>query len=215
MPHLEETWHSIHWHSIHGGGHGFPGHPKMWRSSYPERVAAGDQLSTREYATRLASCLLVGVGLWFSPHPEGMPADGWHVLAVFSAVIASFLLRPMPMGPATLIGLVVLAATGALPLGEALAGYGEPVVWLVVAAFLIAGAVKKSGLGQRIALTLVAMLGRSITGLAYAICGSELLLGPVVPSNTARGGGIMSPIVRSVATALDSHPHKGARRAGD
>ncbi len=178
-------------------------------------MADGDALDTREYATRLASCLLVGVGLWFSPHPEGITPQGWHVLAVFSAVIASFLLRPMPMGPATIVGLVILAATGTLPLKTALAGYAAPVVWLVVAAFLIAGAVKSSGLGNRIALTLVARLGRSTTGLGYAICGSELLMGPVVPSNTARGGGIMSPIVRSVATALRSEPEQGPRRAGE
>ena len=104
-------------------------------------MADGDALDTREYATRLASCVLVGVGLWFSPHPEGITPQGWQVLAVFSAVIASFLLRPMPMGPATIVGLVTLAATGTLPLKTALAGYGAPVVWLVVGAFLIAGTV--------------------------------------------------------------------------
>jgi DASS family divalent anion:Na+ symporter len=178
-------------------------------------MAAGDALDTREYATRLGACVLVGVALWLAPHPPGIGSTGWQVLAVFSAVIASFLLRPLPMGPATLIGLVVLAASGSLPLKTVLSGYGEPVVWLVVTAFLIAGAVKESGLGQRIALTLVGKLGRSTTGLGYAICGSELLLGPVVPSNTARGGGIMSPIVQAVARSLDSHPEKGARRAGD
>ncbi len=178
-------------------------------------MVGASPIQSREYATRLASCVLVGVALWFSPRPIGIDASGWQVLAVFSAVIASFLLRPLPMGPATLIGLVVLAATGTLPLATVLAGYGKPVVWLVVAAFLIAGAVKTSGLGRRIALTLVATLGRSTIGLGYAFCGSELLLGPVVPSNTARGGGIMSPIVSSVATALDSHPRKGAQRAGE
>lgn len=178
-------------------------------------MAAGGGLDGRAYGIRLAACLLVGAGLWFSPRPEGISDQGWQVLAVFSAVIVSFLLRPLPMGPATLIGLVVLSATGTLSLGTALAGYSQSVVWLVVGAFLIAGAVKSSGLGRRIALTLVSKLGRSTTGLGYAICGSELLLGPVVPSNTARGGGIMSPIVRSVAAALDSHPGERPRRAGD
>ena len=175
----------------------------------------GSELNQREYATRMGACVLVGVVLWFSPVPQGLTAQGWHVLAVFASVILSFLLRPLPMGPMTLIGLIVLAATGTLPLRTALSGYAEPVVWLVLAAFLIAGAVKASGLGRRIALTLVSKLGRSTTGLGYAICGTELLLGPAVPSNTARGGGILSPIVRSVATALDSNPGKTARRAGE
>lgn len=163
----------------------------------------------------MGACVLVGVVLWFAPVPEGISQQGWRVLAVFASVILSFLLRPLPMGPMTLIGLIVLAATGTLPLRTALSGYAEPVVWLVLAAFLIAGAVKASGLGRRIALTLVSKLGGSTTGLGYAICGSELLLGPAVPSNTARGGGILSPVVRSVATALDSNPGPTARRAGE
>ena len=52
-------------------------------------------------------------------------------------------------------------------------------------------------------------------GLGYALCASELLLGPVVPSNTARGGGIMAPIVGSLARALGSEPDKEPRRAGE
>lgn len=35
---------------------------------------------------------------------------------------------------------------------------------------------------------------------------TELLLGPFVPSNTARGGGIVLPIVRSIAASLGSTP---------
>ena len=36
-----------------------------------------------------------------------------------------------------------------------------------------------------------------MSGLGYALCCAELILGPVVPSNTARGGGILAPIVDS------------------
>lgn len=34
----------------------------------------------------------------------------------------------------------------------------------------------------------------------------ELLLAPFVPSNTARGGGIVLPVVHSIATTLGSTP---------
>ncbi|KAJ3412053.1 hypothetical protein HDV05_001333 [Chytridiales sp. JEL 0842] len=45
---------------------------------------------------------------------------------------------------------------------------------------------------------------RSLLGLGYAIIGSELLLGPFLPSNTARGGGIIMPIVMSMCQVLGS-----------
>jgi DASS family divalent anion:Na+ symporter len=38
---------------------------------------------------------------------------------------------------------------------------------------------------------------------------SELILAPVTPSNTARGGGIIHPIVRAISTSYDSDPAKG------
>jgi len=195
-------------------------------------VGAAPTASTRDLAARLGACVLVGAAIWFAARPDGVTETGWHVLAVFCATIVSFLLRPLSMGPMVLISLLVLVVTGTLPFQTQtvrddatgtvtlvreglLAGYGKAVVWLVVAAFLIAGAVKRTGLGRRVALLLVARLGRSTRGLAYALCGSELLLGPIVPSNTARGGGIMAPIVGSLSRALGSTAMESPRRAGE
>ncbi len=173
---------------------------------------AGPQATA--YVARLCACLALGAGLWFSPCPEGLTPTGWRVLAVFAATIASFVLRPLPMAPMVLLALAILAATGTLPFETVLSGYGAGVIWLVVAAFLLAGAVKRTGLGQRIALLLVARLGRSTLGLGYALCGSELILAPFVPSNTARGGGILAPIVSSLARSLGSRPDVSPQRAG-
>jgi len=163
---------------------------------------------------RLLPCVLVAACGWLVPAPDGVSAAGWALLAVFAAVIIGFLLRPLPMGPMVVLGLLAAATTGTLPFEACLTGYGRPVVWLVVGAFMIAGAVASTGLGTRVALMLVAAWGRSLLGLGYAQCAAELLLGPVVPSNTARGGGILAPICASLCRALDSHPGRGPERAG-
>ena len=170
--------------------------------------------SRTSYFWRLGVCVAIAALGWIIPAPSGMPADGWKILGVFIATIASFILRPLPMGPMVLLGLIALAATHTMPFKVLMGGYGNKVVWLVVAAFLIAGAVEHTGFGRRIALSLVSWLGRSTLGLGYSICASELILGPVVPSNTARGGGIMAPIVRSLASALGSQPTDRPERAG-
>ena len=146
--------------------------------------------------------------------PESIAQPAWQLLAIFTSTIAALLLRPLPMGASVVLALVVAAATETLSLEKALAGYGEPVVWLVVGAFLVAAAVGRTGLGRRIALVLVDRLGRSTLGVGYALCGAELLLGPVVPSNTARGGGTISPIADSLARALGSTPEENPERAG-
>ncbi len=155
---------------------------------------------------RWAGCVAIGLFAWSLAPLVGIPLAGQGLTAVFIAVIAAFVLRPMPMGPTVVVGLVVAAITGSLPLKAGLAGYGESVVWLVVGAFVVAGAVQSTGLGRRIALTWVERLGGSSLGLGYALCVVELILGPVIPSNTARGGGVLSPIVDSLAKALGSRP---------
>ena len=144
----------------------------------------------------------------------GVNPKGWHIFSIFVAVIISLILRPFPMGAMVLFGLVAVTATKGLTIQEALSGYADKTVWLVVAAFIIAGAVVRTGFGRRVALILVSWLGKTTLGLGYAICGSELLLGPVVPSNTARGGGILAPIVDALSRALDSYPDKNPERAG-
>lgn len=163
---------------------------------------------------RLGLCAAIAASTWLIPAPEGMSTQGWHVVGVFIATIASFLIRPLPMGPMVLLGLIVLAASGAAPYKQVLAGYGDATVWLVVAAFLIAGAVQRTGFGRRIALMLVSLLGSSTLGLGYAVCAAELVLGPCVPSNTARGGGVLAPIVDSLSAALGSRPDHEPERVG-
>ena len=180
---------------------------------------------------KLVICLLVGMILWWTPVPklpEGLELPdganftaGWQVFAVFAATILSFILRPINMGPAVLLALIILAATSTL--GEdgkasfqaAMAGYGNTTVWLVVGAFLIAGAMIRSGLGHRIALNCVSKFGKTTLGLGYATAVAEFILGPAIPSNTARGGGVMAPIVNSLARALGSTPENHPKRAGE
>ena len=164
--------------------------------------------------TKLFACVIIAGVLWLATGRNDVPPQGWQVFSVFIAVIVSFIVRPFPMGTMVVLGLVVLTATNTITIEEALSGYGNKTVWLVVAAFLIAGVVIHTRFGRRLALLIVIKLGRSTLGLGYTICVSELVLGPVVPSNTARGGGILAPIMDSLARALDSTPEDQPQRAG-
>jgi DASS family divalent anion:Na+ symporter len=169
----------------------------------------------RSSLPRLALCLLLGISVAAFPPPEGLSQDGWHVFAVFTGVVLGFLIQPMDMGPVVLLGTVTLVVTKTIKLDAMVSsGLGDSTVWLVVAAFLIADAVEQTGLGRRLALLLLRWLGRSLTGLAYAISMTELLLAPLIPSNTARGGGILAPIVHGLAQSLGSFPRSTAGLGG-
>jgi DASS family divalent anion:Na+ symporter len=159
--------------------------------------------------------VLVAIGLWFVPPPEGVDAAGMHLLAIFVATIVGIILKPLPMGAVAMIGICASAVTKTLTINEALTGFGNRVIWLIVLAFFISRGFIKTGLGARIAYLFMAWLGKRTLGLGYGLIATDLVLAPAIPSNTARAGGVIFPILRSVAEAYDSRPVDGtARRVG-
>lgn len=150
----------------------------------------------------LGSLTLIVLLAFTTSPPEGLSLDAWRIIAVFLAVILSFVLRPLPMGAMVLAGLAILVISGTVDFKSSLHGFADSTVWLVVAAFIIAGAVIDTGFGKRVALLLILWIGKTITGIAYALCLSELILATVIPSNTARGGGILAPIVNALSKSM-------------
>ena len=79
-------------------------------------------------------------------------------------------------------------------------------VWLIFAAFMFALGYEKTGLGRRIALLLVKAMGRRTLTLGYAVAVADTLLAPFTPSNTARSGGTVYPVIRNLPALYDSSP---------
>ena len=166
---------------------------------------------------RLVATALVGVGLWLLPVPVGVEPEAWKLLAIFVATIAGIILRPLPMGAVALVATGVAVLTRTLTIDEATAGFGAPIVWLVVAAFFIATTFIHTGLGIRIAYHFMRVLGKSTLGLGYGLVATDLVLAPAIPSNTARAGGVIFPILRSLCVSLraDSSPDAPGDASGD
>jgi len=164
--------------------------------------------------------LVVWLVICLVPTPAGLNANQWHYFAVFAAVIAGLVLESMPVGAVGLIGLTFAAVMGYVDpdpnksLRWALSGFAESTVWLIVGAFVFSIGYRKSGLGKRIALVLVRTLGRSTLGLGYAVAFSDLVLAPATPSNTARSGGTIFPIVNNIPKIYGSEPGPTAGRIG-
>ena len=96
----------------------------------------------------------------------------------------------------------------------ALSGFADPADWLTFGAFLFALGYRATGLGRRLALTLVKRLGRRPLGLGYAIALADLVLAPGTPSNTARSGGTIYPIVRQIPLLYGCRPGSGTDPLG-
>ena len=171
--------------------------------------------------------IIVAIIIAFLPTPEGLSPNAWLYFAIFVGLIIGLILEPIPPALIGVIAIVVaclfrvgpkgtdaVLATPAAAINWGLSGFSNAVVWLIFAAFTIGVGFAKTGLGERIALYLVAKLGKSTLGLGYAIAIVDLILAPFIPSNAARSGGTVYPVIMSIAPMFDSFPEKNARKIG-
>ena len=176
-----------------------------------------DKNDTAELRSKLLRWLIVlgvAAGILLAPRPSDITPQAWRLLAIFAATIAGSIVQPLPGEAMVLLGVSAVAIFRVLPLEEALGGYADPIVWMVLAAFFISRGMIKTGLGRRIAFLFIKAIGQSSLGLSYALASTDVVLGTVIPSTAARSGGIIFPITKSLAEAYESRPGVTARRLG-
>lgn len=158
------------------------------------------------------SLIFIAVMFWLMPTPVGLSDQAYHLLIIFLTTIAGVILRPLPMGAIAIISTTLCILTKTLSMEEAFSSFSTSVVWLVVLAFFLALGFKVTGLGKRVAYFFISKLGDSTLGLSYGMVLTELFLAPFVPSNTARGAGIIFPVVTALAKEEGSDPEKGTQK---
>lgn len=76
--------------------------------------------------------IVVGLIIWFSPTPEGLKPQAWHLFAIFAGTILGFILQPLPIGALSIISIVVASMTSTLKIAEGLSGFANSAIWLIV-----------------------------------------------------------------------------------
>ena len=164
--------------------------------------------------------LIVGLILAVLPAPAGLTPGAWTFFALFAAVVVGLILEPIPAAAVGFIGVTLATVLGlvdpdpAKSLAWGLAGFSNGTVWLIFAAFMFALGYQKTGLGKRLGLMLVRLLGKRTLGLGFAVAISDLILAPFMPSNTARSGGTLFPILRNIPGLYGSEPGPTSRKIG-
>ena len=160
-----------------------------------------------------------------APAPQGLAQHAWYFFSLFSGVVTALVVEPIAV---TAVGIIAITLTAVLSkwllfsteeqakdgfklasesVKWAFSGFANSTVWLVGGAFMFALGYEKTGLGRRIALHLVKLLGRNSLLLGYAVTFADTLLAPFTPSNTARSAGTMFPVVVNLPGLYGSKPH--------
>ena len=199
----------------------------------PPAGAASAKGGSHKRLIMMALPIIVAVLLLFVPVPDGLPPYAWHYFAIFVGVIVGLIFEPLPGAVIGLTGVVVIALASQWLLFSpeqmsaekfklasasfkwAVSGFGNSTVWLIFGAFMFAAGYDKTQFGRRLALILVKYLGRRSLTLGYAITFADLLLAPFTPSNTARSGGTIYPIIANLPPLYGSKPNDpSSRRIG-
>lgn len=183
---------------------------------------ASSSSSNRRYWTRqVLPPVAIGLGIALMPVPDGLTTNAWLYFALFAAVIAGIITEPAPPALLGLGGVSIAAVFELVRPSEsasaawALSGFANTTVWLIFAAYVFALGYSETGLGRRIALHLIRLLGHKTLGLGYAVALADLLLGPFTASATARSAGTIYPVIRNIPELYGSQPDDpSARKIG-
>lgn len=170
-------------------------------------------LNSKKLISSILTIGIVVIGFIFPP-PAGLNVAAWHLFAIFLGTVLGFILQPIELGTITLIALCLCALTGVMTFLQVLSAFSGNTVWLIVSAFLLARAFIVTGLGRRIAYLAMRAFGDSSLKLVYSLILSDVIIGPAIPSNSARAGGLIFPIVQSLAHAFGSKAEENPRKLG-
>ena len=167
---------------------------------------------------RVVLPLLLGSAIALVPTPAGLDPAAWHYFALFVTVITLIITEPIPAAALGMAGVTAAAVLGlvrdtpAASAQWALSGFGNTIVWLIFAAFMFTVGYAQTGLGRRIALHLVRLLGHRTLGLGYAVALADLAFAPFTPSATARSAGTIYPVISHIPALYGSGSDDGSAR---
>ncbi|MDR3563126.1 MAG: DASS family sodium-coupled anion symporter [Negativicutes bacterium] len=173
-------------------------------------------------STQLAG-LAAAVSIWLIMHyivpvPKELSQPAWSAIAVMLMMLAIWLTDALSAGTSGFLVVVLLVLTKAGAwgkatspsdlIGNALSGFAQAETWLIAAAFLLGIALVESGLGRRITYGIMSMefIGKSFSRIILGFSLASGVLGPFVPSSTAKTG-IFIPLAQGVLNTLGIKPY--------
>lgn len=172
----------------------------------PEDAAPPGPSGGRVRRVGLALGVVAGAVMLLLAPPAGMSGPAWRTAAVAALMAVWWVTEAIPIAATALVPLVLFPLLGVAAIGDAAAPYANPVVFLFLGGFLIAGALQRAGLHRRLALALIAAVGtrpdRLVLGFLTTAAAISMwvsntatvvmllpLAAPVVALVTARGRG--------------------------
>jgi len=126
--------------------------------------------------------------------------EGRATLAIFVAMMAGWLILKLPETPIAILAFLALAATGAANQEDLFDTFDNEIIWLLIAAFVLAAVIKRTGLAERHAMRVLARF-RSVPAIFMAVTAIIFATAFFIPSTSARAA-ILLPVFAALSAAI-------------
>lgn len=126
--------------------------------------------------------------------------EGRATLGVFVAMMAGWLILKLPETPVAIIAFLALAATGAADQDDLFDTFDNEIIWLLIAAFILAAVIRRTGLAERHAMRAIALF-RSVPAIFMAATLIIFVTAFFIPSTSARAA-ILLPVFAALSAAI-------------
>jgi sodium-dependent dicarboxylate transporter 2/3/5 len=137
-------------------------------------------------------------------NPEGLSPEGVAVLATTLWVAVWWILEVVPIAVTAMLPIILFPITGAMELSTTTAAFGHKYVFLYIGGFTLAIAIEKWNLHKRIALTVINLIGTSVSKIILGFMVATAFLSMWI-SNTATTV-MMLPIGMAIIFQLKDNP---------
>ncbi|MDJ0682287.1 MAG: SLC13 family permease [Xenococcaceae cyanobacterium MO_167.B52] len=168
------------------------------KSSFWQRLI-GDYQSI--HLASLLPLLLIAISALGVSLPTTLPLQGR--LTIFAFLLAAILWSTTSInaGYVALASVLFLVLTGGISQAELYGAFSSHIIWLMIGAYILGGAVDKSGLSARLTQMVVGR-SRTVGSLFWSLTTILIPLTFLIPSTSGRAA-VTIPIFRSVAAVTD------------
>ncbi|CDZ29094.1 anion permease [Neorhizobium galegae] len=133
---------------------------------------------------------------------DGLTMNMRLTLAVFVATITAWTILDLPDTPVALAGAALLPVVGAIDEDVLYRSLGNDIVWLMLAAFVVAGVLRQVGVIEQIIRRLLARLA-TVQGLFWTVTLLIFATAFIIPSTSARAA-MLAPVYLGLSAAIDN-----------
>ncbi|WP_238986069.1 DASS family sodium-coupled anion symporter [Kocuria sp. SM24M-10] len=186
---------------------------KTFRSLSEQTLSPREEKFERGRQT-LGLFLAPAVAILFALLPLNLDATQQTLAAVLLGVIILWICEPVPIPVGGLIGVAAVVILGVAPAGDVLAPFGSTTIFTFIGAFILAQAMLKHGIAQRLALAVLSIpgVGKSTYRIIIAFGVITCILSAFV-SNTATVAMLMPTALGILAVIAQMMQDKGVVKA--